>query len=113
MRTGVCVRCGAVGPVEHDHPDGRVNDVPIVPKSVEPLCQPCHHLKGVMDRAGGVEGGAPTLRLLLARRAAWASFLASHGHAVLVPAHVLADLASILASIARQIPERLRWSADE
>jgi hypothetical protein len=113
MRTGVCVRCGAVGPIQRDHPDGRVDDVPIAPRSVVSLCVPCHQLKGVTDRAAGVEGGEPTLRLLVARRAAWLSFLASGGEAVLLPAQVLWDCTWILASIARQIPAHLPWSADE
>ena len=112
MRWGTCVRCGAVGRVEWDHPDGRWKGRPIVPSFVVPLCVPCHLLKGVMDRAAGVEAGEPTLRLIVARRAVWLQFLACHGEPILVPSGVVADFAALQAGAARQIPADWPWAGD-
>ena len=112
MNWGTCVRCGAVGRVEWDHPDGRWNGRPITPKFVVPLCLPCHHLKGVMDRASGVEAGPPTVRRRLARRAVWLEFLACGGVPILLPWQVLADFAAQQAQVARCVPEDLSWSTE-
>jgi hypothetical protein len=112
MRTGVCVRCGAVGPVEWDHPDGRHNGKPLLPAVVVALCKGCHLAKGRFDRAAGVEVGAPTLRLVACRRAAWLAFLASQGAPVVVPSQVLAEFGWLLGVVARLIPADLPWEAN-
>jgi hypothetical protein len=112
MSTGVCVRCGEVGPVELDHPDGRHNGKPLLPKVVVALCKSCHLAKGRFDRAAGVEAGAPTLGLLIARRAGWLVFMASYGEPVVFPSQVLADFGWFLGAVARLIPADLPWEAD-
>lgn len=112
MTTGRCLRCGAVGVVEADHPDGRARGVPLYPNVVGLLCGPCHLTKGRMDRAARVEGGPVTLRRVLGRRAAWCSFFSSGGPEVTLPAHVLEEFGHVLASIARQIPPDLPFRVD-
>lgn len=112
MNIGPCVRCGAVGPVELDHPDGRHHGKPLLPNVVVALCKSCHLAKGRVDRAAGVEAGAPTLGLLVARRAAWLVFLASYGEPVVFPSQVLADFGRLLSVVARLIPTNLSWDAE-
>jgi len=107
MTWGRCLRCGAVGEMEEDHPDGRYLGVPVVDAVTGLLCRPCHLLKGRMDRAAGVEGGQPTVRLILGRRVTWLACLASDGGAVLLPAAVVADFIRVLACLVRQIPPDL------
>lgn len=112
MSVGRCLRCGRVGPVEADHPDGREGGVPVLDRVVALLCPPCHVTKGRMDRAAGVEGGLTTLRRVLGRRAAWCAFLASHGAPLLMPAGVLDDCAGVLAAVARQVPPDVLFEVD-
>lgn len=107
MITGRCVRCGHVGPVEADHPDGRHCGIPLWPEVTATLCSPCHLTKGRIDRAAGVEGGPVTVPRVLRRRAVWCTFLSTSGPAILIPAKVLADCGEVLAYIAQQIPPRL------
>lgn len=109
MSTGVCVRCGAVGPVELDHPDGRHKGKPLLPNVVVALCKRCHLAKGRFDRAAGVEAGTPTVSLVAARRAGWLVFLASHGEPVVFSSQVLADFGWLLGVVARLIPGDLPW----
>jgi len=113
MATGECMRCGGIGPIELDHPDGRHVGKPLMPDVVVPLCKPCHHLKGVMDRAANVEGGDPTMRQVVARRAAGMEFFASIGKPILVQPWFFAGLAKMLAYIARCIPPHWRWTTEE
>jgi hypothetical protein len=113
MSTGICVRCGAVGPVEMDHPDGRHNGKPLLPDVVVALCKSCHLAKGRFDRGAGVEAGTPTLRLVVARRAAWLVFLASYGQPVAFPSQVLADFGRFLGVVTSVIPGDLAWDADK
>ena len=112
MSAGVCVRCGAVGAVELDHPDGRHQGKPLLPNVVVALCKSCHLAKGRFDRAAGVEAGRPTVGVLVARRAAWLVFLASYGQPVVFPSQVLADFGRFLGVVARLIPADLSWDAD-
>jgi hypothetical protein len=65
-----------------------------------------------MDRAARVEGGQPTVRLVVGRRAAWCTFLASNGQPLLLPAYVVEDLGHVLASVARQTPADLPFRGE-
>jgi hypothetical protein len=104
MTDGTCLRCRAVGPIEQDHPDGRYLDVPVIPAFVAALCKRrCHLTKGRMDRAAGVEGGLPTIRVVIARRAAWVEFLASEGQPIQMPALILAQFSAVLQAAIRQL----------
>jgi hypothetical protein len=112
MRTGVCVRCGAFGPVERDHPDGRESGRPLLPAVVTALCRPCHLAKGRWDRAANVEGGPASVSLLLARRAVWFSFLVAGPNAaefVALPSYVVRDLVGVLEICAGLVPADLVW----
>jgi hypothetical protein len=111
MTAGTCMRCGAVGPIERDHPDGRYLGRPLLPAVVVELCRPCHLTKGLLDRAAGVEGGQPTLCLVTARRAAWVAFLATTGQPVVLTSQVLDDFAGMLGGVALQIPAHVLWKA--
>jgi hypothetical protein len=98
---GRCLRCGAVGPVELDHPTGRVEGRPVHPELVAPLCKPCHKAKGRRDRAAGVEGGPPTLFRVLVRLAVWFGWLAEAGCEVVLEPGLLRALAAVLEALAR------------
>ena len=113
MSEGICTRCGAFGPIDRDHPDGRYLGTPLLPAVIEPLCKAvCHPAKGRWDRAAGVEGGSPTVARLLARRAVWLSFLLAGPNAaefVVLPAFVVRDLAGVLEICAGLVPPDIEW----
>jgi hypothetical protein len=107
MTIGQCARCGRIGRVESDHPDGRHRGVPLFPDVTVPLCPPCHLTKGRMDRAAGVEGDPITVQRVLRRRVAWCVFLSTGGDVLLIPSFVLADLGHVLAVLAQAVPDDL------
>ncbi|MHB8342634.1 MAG: hypothetical protein ACYDB7_15890 [Mycobacteriales bacterium] len=100
--TGTCCQCGALGPVELHHPDGRQGGRPLFPSVVEELCPSCHYAAGRIARTAGVEAGPATVRNLLTRRAAWAGLLAALGCPA-APGQ-LTDLAMVLETAARATP---------
>lgn len=106
--TGACMTCGAVGPLVRDHPEGRYRGKPLF-LGVVPLCKECNRMKGRIDRAAGVEGGAPTPRLLVSRVGAWMGFLALSDVPPVLPGSVFADRAAALQVIAHMIPPDLPW----
>ncbi len=109
--TGVCFRCGRHGAVQLDHPTGRHRGAPLHPHFTIPACPRCHKEKGRVDRAAAVEGGDPTLLLVVARLAAWFGWLALPAIPVAFAAADLELVAWVLEELARQLPGDLPWKA--
>ena len=97
-----CLRCGALGPVELDHLTGRWRGVALHPTFTAPLCLRCHRLKGRRDRAAGVEGVPPTVRVALGRLAGWAAFLGSTDCPITLLTDVFVGMAGVLRDLGGQ-----------
>lgn len=103
---GRCLRCGAVGPVEGDHPTGTVKGRHLHPWFVVPMCWPCHRLRSLIDQRLGIEGAqAASPGLVVRRLGAWAGCLAAFQGPVTFPTEVLAALARVLEGVADELAE--------
>lgn len=102
MSTGCCLTCRVTGRIERDHPTGRVRGQPLHPGFTVELCPACHHEKGLADRAAHVEGGEPTVRLVLARLATFFAWLAEHERPVCLSPVFFSGLAAVLEDLSWQ-----------
>jgi len=101
---GTCLRCGAAGPVELDHPTGTVRGRHLHPGFVAPMCLACHRLRSLVDSRLDLEGAtAASLWLVVRRLAAWTGCLAMAGAPVTFPAEVLSALARVLEDVADEL----------
>ncbi len=107
---GRCSRCGVIGPIDRDHPSGRDHDIPLHPDWTLPLCRACcHKLTGRLDRGAGVEGGAPTVRLVASRVASRLGCYALTDEPLVLDPQVIATFARLVADVARRVPADLAW----
>lgn len=99
--TGTCGRCGAVGPIEQDHPHGRFAGRPFDPQAVFPLCVSCHREKTRQDFRSRVVKAPKDSRTIAARIACWFAFLADGGRPIPLPEWARSDLWNISLGYAR------------
>jgi hypothetical protein len=95
---GVCARCGRVGQVEHHHITGRSIDGRYLhPGLTVALSIPCHDGLHAVQRAAGIDGdreGTPAL--VLARIAAWVSWMSEQPGPQGITGELLGELAAAL-----------------